>query len=112
MGTTSERPPRAERQAIYREKFDTEVLMLPLPLARGAALSALLKNERLMAATEALLREKHKLLLRDCGPDATPGGGLGAEAGEALIGRWLALGEMDAAALDGIHDVDGISFDD
>ena len=52
---TAERPPRAERQAIYREKFDTEVLMLPLPLAKGAALSALLKNERLMAATEALL---------------------------------------------------------
>ena len=52
---TAERPPRAERQRIYREKFDTEVLMLPLPLAKGAALSALLKNERLMAATEALL---------------------------------------------------------
>ena len=79
------------------------------PLARLLAESL---TPHLTDATAALLRAKHKLLLRDCGPEATPGGGLGDAEGAALVERYLGLGDMTAEELAAIHDVEGIVLDD
>ena len=64
---------RAPQQQEYLEKFETEVV--PLPLPGDADLSTLLKNNRLRDATAAILGGDYKFKGSFC--FATPEGGVG-----------------------------------